>query len=169
MNTELSKLNEIMKSPTPFDSMRNYGGDIPEDEWLSVLVRTRDSGVLENCNFDVALERLGGESEDVQVFRFGHWACGWWECLAVKAGTEAETTGKEIASSLADYPVLDDEKFSIMEHEEACEVWKNCYRVSDRIDFIRKHRNEFEFRDYDDLIKNVRGEHYSGYADSVLS
>ena len=104
-------------APTPFDakglncareSICNFG---------VLLSQNRDSEALELSNFRVALERLGGESENVQVHRFGHWACGWFELLLVKPNTKQWQTALEIEDSLLDYPCLDEMDWSNLEWE----------------------------------------------------
>ena len=65
--SELMLLSEVVCNPGGFDSLANYVGEVPDDGWLYVLSRTRDSDALEESNFRVALKRLGGEGENVEV------------------------------------------------------------------------------------------------------
>jgi hypothetical protein len=165
----MKKLIDVMANPSGFDSMANYAGDVPDSAWLVVMTRNRDSDVLTESNWECALNRLGDESDAVQVFRFGHWACGWWEALCVQAGTDSEQTGRAIFRALEDYPVLDEADFSEKEQSEADSVWRDCYRIKERIDYIRKFRSQFDFRDLSDLIACVRGEYFAGYASELLN
>jgi len=59
--------------------------------------------------------------------------------------------------------------FSEYETEEANDVWRDCYRPEERIDYIRKHRSQFKFRGLSDLIGCVRGHYFAGYASELLS
>ena len=160
--------------PSAFDSRSNFmafDADALEsiEEWFVLpCSRNRDSDCLTESNFAVALEMLGGESETVQVHRFGHWACGWYEIIVVKPETDAAKKAEEIEKSLDDYPVLDDEDFSERESKAADETWKNCYSNEERIAFIREHRDEFEFFDFADLMAQVRGEYYRGLTERML-
>lgn len=61
--------------PTTFDSHIEL--EDREDWFLAPVSLTRDSGPLEESNFAVVLADLGGESDDVEVHRFGHWGPGW--------------------------------------------------------------------------------------------
>lgn len=158
-----------MANPSGWDSMANYAGSLPDEHWLCVLTRSRDADCLSESNWRVALERLGGEGENVKIFRFRHWACGWWEALCVKRGTDAETEGTEIEKSIKAYPVLSDEDFSALEYETANRVWKDCYTDSERIDYIRENRWRFDFQDFADLRGCVRGEYYCGDVSELLS
>ena len=46
-------------------------------DWLILpTTRNRDSDLLSESNFTVALRELGGEGDKVEVHRMGHWACG---------------------------------------------------------------------------------------------
>ncbi len=81
---------------------------------------------------------------------------------------EALKEADEIAGALSDYPVVDEEHYSQLETEEADEVWANCFNEKERIEYIRKHRSQFEFHDFAQLIANVRGKYFSGYASDLL-
>lgn len=111
--------------PTQFDP-RGLSLD-EQQEWLVLPVaQNRDSGPLEQSNFAVALESLGGESDVVQVHRFGHWANGWFEIIIVDpADKRAVTIAEDIERALEDYPVLDDSDFSEREHEDFLQSWSS--------------------------------------------
>lgn len=164
----MKKLIDVLKNPSGFDSMANYSGEIPAQDWLVVVTRSRDSDVLTESNWEVALSELGGESESVQVFRFGHWACGWWEALCVQANTDAERIGEDICERIEDYPILDEMDFSEKEMEEANRVWKNCYSKRERLKYIRENRSQFDFHNFSDLMAQIRGEYFSGYASELI-
>jgi hypothetical protein len=164
----MNTLHKTVANPSGFDSYSNYIGETPNEELLVVLTRNRDSDCLTESNWQCALEELGGESETVEIHRFGHWACGWWEALCVKAGSEAEKIGAEIESSLSDYPVLNDEHFSEKEQDEANRIWQSCYDEKERIEYIRDNRSQFDFWSFSDLLQCVRGKFFSGYASELI-
>jgi hypothetical protein len=165
---ELTPLRDIVVNPSGWDSPANYIGETPAPEWLCVLTRTRDSSILAESNWRCAVIALGGESDNVTIDRFGHWVCGWWEALSVRADSAQHRIAQEIVSALADYPVLDEQDYSELESEEADKVWRVCYSVSERVDYIREHRTQFEFRGYADMLGCVRGEYFCGYANGLL-
>ena len=99
----MKTLNKVASNPSGLDSYSNYAGEIPSDSLLVVLTRSRDSDILSESNWEVALERLGGESDTVEIHRFGHWACGWWEALCVQAGSQQQEEAGEIESDLEAY------------------------------------------------------------------
>jgi len=164
----LTPLKEIVTNPGGWDSLDNYIGEIPDPEWLCLLTRSRDSDCLTESNWHCALQELGGESDNVSIERFGHWACGWWEALSVRAGTEEHTKAKDIADRLESYPVLDEDEFSEREDEEAQRVWADCYTERDRVEYIRNHSGQFDFHNYADLLGCVRGKYFSGYAGELI-
>ena len=166
--TTLEPLRDAVASPTGWDGPENFLGTLPEPGWGLLLTRTRDADVLTQSNWEGALAELGGESDDVEVIRIGHWACGWIEFLGVREGTDVYERAVEIRNALLDYPVLDEEDFSQREWDEAQRVWADCYRVQDRIRYIREHRSQFEFRDFAELLANVRGNVFSGYPSELL-
>jgi len=160
-------LAHVVERPSAFDSPANYIGEREFPGWYCVLTRNRDSGVLAESNFRSALRGLGGESDTVAVHRFGHWACGWWEALAVLEGTPAYTQALALTEKLEDYPVVDEEDLSTLERETADTIWRDCYSVKERINYIREHGAEFEFRDYADMRGCVRGDYFAGYASEL--
>ena len=153
----MQKLSDLIKNPSGLDSLDNYAGEIPEEKWHVVLTQSRDSEILTQSNWAVALEELGGESEHIEIHRFGHWACGWWEALCVAKDSEAWETAKEIHDSLSDYPVLDEGHFSEMEMEEANRIWSDCFDPKERVELLRSEGGTEDFNGFADLMQCVRG------------
>lgn len=112
--------------------------DESRENWLVVPVaRNRDSGPLDESNFEAALEMLGGESETVEVHRFGHWGPGWYEIiiahpsLASKVDTihdRLENTCHHRFIHNVWTPALDEEDLSRRESEALDEDWVNWGR-----------------------------------------
>ena len=115
--------------PTCFDSHIAIDG---REHWLLAPVsQTRDSGELDQSNFAVALEMLGGESETVEVHRFGHWGPGWYEIIIVDPADTARVSILEtIADRLENYPVLDEDDYSNREWDSFVDQWQ-AYGASD--------------------------------------
>ena len=82
--------------PSAFDSRSNYLGSEEGFDWFLVFSQNRDSDCLERSNFRSALRLLGGESDNVNVIRHGHWACGWIEYLIVNPKSEEVKIAEEI-------------------------------------------------------------------------
>lgn len=156
---------------TGLDSYSNYCGHRPAPEWRILYTRTRDSDVLTNTNWEVLEETFEEDEEKgISIIRIGSWACGWVEyfCISDNATSEIQNQAGEIACRLAEYPVLDEQRYCEKEHEEAEEVWANCYDEKDRIEYIRNNRSEFDFHDFADLLAVVRGKYFSGYASELI-
>jgi hypothetical protein len=154
--------------PTSFDHKGAFLAD--NRNWLVIpVMQTRNSGPLDRSNFEVALAMLGGENDNIQVHRFEHWGPGWFEIIIIDpANVELVKIAEGIETALADYLVLDENDFSAKEYAAALEIWQNCYNAQARIEYIRKHRNYFEFRDYLTLISNIRGNSFDGYASELV-
>lgn len=144
------------------------------------LGRHRDSGALDRANFDAAWAELtklpektlpdDDEIATIQKVCENHWAVGWIEWIAIhKSDDEALKVADEIMAGLENYPVVDEQLFSQYETDEANETWANCYRVKDRVEYIRKHRSQFEFRGFADLLGCVRGNYFAGYASELIN
>jgi len=104
----------------------DYFGQRHFGDFYGFRTRNRDSDSLTRSNFICALKALGGESDDVQIHRFGHWACGWYEIIIVKHGTKAFEIAEQIEKDLEGYPVVNEEHFSDLEFDEACQAWKDA-------------------------------------------
>lgn len=144
-------------SPTGFDSS---GAFLPDrQEWLVV------SGPFAESNFAAALDLLGGEGEDVEVHRFGHWGPGWFEIVIVRPGSKSEEVGNDIEARLEDYPLLDDEDHSKREWEEFLSGWSD-YGASD---FRRAVCKNFEIteEELDDLDDDKLREFYCDRANEA--
>lgn len=149
-----------------------------EDYFRSGVGQSRDSDALERANFDSMVAALKAVPEPTdwphdfapfQIVRESHWAVGWVEWIAIhESATDHLACASELCARLENYPVLDESLFSQYENDEANEVWRNCYRVKDRIEYIRKHASQFDFRDFADLIGCVRGNYFAGYASELL-
>src|SRR3990172_58141 len=148
----------------------NYVGEVWPATYSAGVGQSRDSDALERPNFASMLEALGGESETVTVVRESHWAVGWVEWIAIQQDdVKALQTADAIKAAIDDYPVIDEDHFRETERLEADEVWSNCYSPTERIAYIRKHRSQFEFRDFLDLLGCVRGKYFAGYASELLT
>lgn len=152
----------------------HYFGESWPNHYSSGVGQSRDSDCLEESNFACMLAALGGESEVVTVVRENHWAVGWVEWIALEDdGSEESAAALKIADdiriALDDYPVLDESDYSERETTAANDVWRDCYRTKERIEYIRAHRNQFEFHDLAEMLGCVRGNCFIGYASELLN
>jgi len=107
------------------------GAFLPDrQDWLVAPVsRTRDSGPIDESNFQCFLDALGDESESVEVHRFGHWGPGWYEIIIIDPKAEdIVAKAEEMEAALEDYPVLDEEDLSKREHDAEVESWESWGR-----------------------------------------
>ena len=164
-------------SPSAFDTRGLALGE--RQDWFVLPVGTnRDADALTRSNWRVVVADLGGESDDLEIHRFGHWACGWFEIAIVRPDTEAAKSAEEWEAALSDYPVASDDDFSNEEQEEAQIVWRDCFDDRERLDYIKAHWSQFEHckakwypadEAWRNLLACVRGEVFYGYASEFLS
>jgi len=101
-----------------WEHAENYMGTTYHD-WYVFLGQSRDSGPLDQSNFECGLHELGGESETVIVARSTHWLCGWVEAILVHESDEYHINqANDMLDELEQHPVLDEEDFSRREAEE---------------------------------------------------
>jgi len=154
-----------------------FGAEWPD--YYVFLGRHRDSDCLQESNYRSGLRALEeiAEPEDwphdfspYEEIRENHWAVGWVEWIGIHKDAIAHLKCADaIAGGLDDYPIVDEEDYIALETEEADKTWLNCYSWKERVEYIRKHRDRFSFNSFSDLLKNVRGEYFSGYASDLLS
>lgn len=163
----LPSLRDAVATPTPWDGVENFYGNLPEPGWGLLLTRSRDADIATESNWAAAVKELG-DSDDVDVIRIGHWAVGWIEFLGVREDTEAYAKAVEIRNALSDYPLLDDEDFYERELEAAIDLWQNVFSPQERINYMRKNRSQFDVETFADLLANARGTTFSGYASELV-
>lgn len=170
ISTERVKHMEEFRHIKRWEMPPNYCGCEWPEYFSAGVGQYRDSDCLARSNFRIMLARLGGESETVRVVREGHWAVGWIEWIAIhEADSEALREADRACEEMEGYPVLSDDDFSELEREEADSVWANCYSPGERLAYIRRYRDQFEFHDFGDLLDCVRGKYFAGYAFELIS
>lgn len=98
---------------TDFEPGSHYFGKLLDTGWKVSIMHSCMDGVLEECNFKVFLERLGGESETVKIERVGFSGDGWYEFVAINtSNVEAIDKATTMLSALFDYPILDEARFT---------------------------------------------------------
>ena len=110
----------------------NYFGETYYDYYV-LLSRHRDSGLVEESNFQSALKMLNGESDTVKVIRAKHWLCGWVEMILIhESDKESIDKGNEIEKALENYPILDEDDFYERESEKREELIEELRKVVDK-------------------------------------
>lgn len=163
-----------MKNMKLWTHPENYYGEVWPNYYV-FLTRHRDSDLLTECNFDVAMERLkalphADEYENSRIIvREGHFAVGWIEWIAIHADdTDAIQAAEEMEKKIETCCILDEDRYCEMESREADRVWKENYNTKERIQYIRDHDNQFEFQSFADMRQCIKGEYFSGYACELI-
>lgn len=111
----------VPKNLKPWSCPQNYCGSEYPDYYRTGFGQSRDSGLLERCNFSAALDRLGGETpRGVIVTRASHWACGWVESILVHKSAYAKLRTADGLREYVDetYPILDEDGYYELQNEE---------------------------------------------------
>jgi len=147
---------------------KDFMGDHTHDDWYIFLCRTRDSNPIEESNFSVGLQSLGGESNNVVIIRHSHWLCGWIEFIIISPdAVSIIKQAEKLLAELEDYPILDEDNLWDREQELAERIWRDYYTVQERIDNIRNRQLDFYFGSFKELISCVRGKSYPGSHDII--
>jgi hypothetical protein len=117
--------------PTGFDTA-GLGCEDQQDWLVAPCGQNRDSEALERSNYTeqaAALVAVDPDCVDHEDHRFGHWGPGWFELVLVRPGSACERVAKELKARLEDYPALNDDALSELEHDEQCDyVTNKAYR-----------------------------------------
>lgn len=99
-------------------------------EYASIIGRTRDSGCLENSNWEYIKHAfkdwLNDEESGIEIRKCNHWAVGWTEELMIKKTAPAYAIEKayKILKKLEDYPILDEGLYDEYQMTFAEETWQ---------------------------------------------
>lgn len=75
-----------------------------------------------------------------------------------------------IVTPAADYPLANNcGRYKEDEQEKAKNIWADCFAPQDRIQYIRKNRSQFEFRNYNQMMDVVRGRCFTGCASELVN
>lgn len=128
-----------LKRYTRPDHFADFSG-IDRSAYYVAYGRHRDSDTLTESNWRSLLAQLGGESDTVIILRDSHFAVGWVEAIYIH---ESDTRACEIANAalarLEDYPALNEDDWSTLEWERACEYWARA-SVRERARWCRRYR-----------------------------
>ena len=137
----------------PWKYPRDYIGEDYTGYLVVGIGRNRDSGPLENSNYETALAELNKAAlplerdwphaevggPPVLEVSAKHWAVGWIEYLLVHPDAKAVVRrARELRAQLEDYPVLDENDFSDREYEEYQENWESWGRAEFEEEIIRR-------------------------------
>lgn len=147
--------------PTQWDSKGAFLRD--QGLWLVVPCGlNRDSDCLDESNFACAVNMLGGESDTVEVHRFGHWGCGWFEIIIINPESPQAATAHKLCDALAEYPILDESDWSERECNRAAEYWQSMgvreraqWCAESRISIFAARRNEIPEDESGELISRL--------------
>jgi hypothetical protein len=114
---------------TCFSWFRQDEIDDPEN-WAIIYTHHRDSGLLDQSNAEAISNALRsfaeGDNPNVVVESHNHWAVGHIDGFSIRVFrrghiTKAFRKYHELAQKLADYPVLDENDWSLREYEATLE------------------------------------------------
>jgi hypothetical protein len=99
--------------------------DLPDGWTLGPTLRHRDSALLECSNADAIVSLLKDDTsceDQWEIRRLGHFGYGWKENIIFQVLKDGEPTAafwalKEIEERLSNYPVLDEDDYSMREYE----------------------------------------------------
>jgi len=137
---KLISLNDFIINPGGFDSRENYLGEDDFPNMYVVVTQTRDSNLVDKCNFECAFRMLcgeGGESDFIKIYQFGHWSCGWFQCLCIHKDSPKFSIALDIKKRIINYPILDEEIYCEMENMKKNDLW-NFLLLSERVDMCRE-------------------------------
>lgn len=125
-------------APTSFDIKGLHGDSLDRSNWfVAPCGRNRDSKIFQESNFHACLELLGGEQEGlVEVHRFGHWGCGWFEIILVHPDLSNKI--EEIEKRLENCSLLNEDDAMTRLWNAACDYWAES-SLRDRLYILERY------------------------------
>ena len=83
------------------------------EDYIIVYSRTRDSGGITNCNFRLIKEALAEANAVYAVLSYNHFACGWYEDIAVHPDhmpVVQDMIDDQIIHDYSAYPIISEEE-----------------------------------------------------------
>lgn len=135
----------------------HYFGFNPEGDYV-LLMRHRDSSILDNSDFEVLRQVLTETAKNlppiddeaprdqwVYTFTVSCWARGWREYLMIRYETTENSLYRELlhtansAITLLDevYPILDEDHYTKMQDAAICKYWEEM-SISDRVHYCQE-------------------------------
>lgn len=146
-------MNSTNSTLTPWKRPECYVGASWPGYLIAPVGRNRDSSILQNSNWDAQWATLTPLVADVPgedcaspcIVSENHWAVGWVEWVAIhESNGPAIEAAEKLASTLDDYPILDDDDNSRREWDAYWEGWD---KWGGFMDFIRLLKDAFDLRD----------------------
>ena len=156
----------------------SYWGD--NGEWYVFLGRSRDSDSIEECNWQEAIDRLDKlqasinweEFSDDDVYAIeseSHWAVGWVETMLINPECyQAIELAEKMLEDLESYPILNEDRLSVMESELIEEDWQ-AYGKDDCLRGLQERMDDETFDSltdeqideaFDEARRNYSGDEY---------
>ena len=122
-----------MSKLTYWERPESYAGYDPAGD-IILATKHRGSSILDESNWQVLAQAFGGNAYS---WRATHWACGWVEYLMLPAPAPAnlKAMAERYADELADYPVLDEEGYTVAQVEAMQAYWEAA-DTPDRAEYI---------------------------------
>jgi len=137
--------NEVRGNWAKFDSFVWFGKPKDAENWGIVYYSNRDADTLTQCNAKVIEEKLKPfeNSGHIRMESHNHWAVGHVDGFSIKPIDEMGNITPVfiewalIQESLDSYPILNEDLFSEMEWELACETWENM-SIKERVELCKE-------------------------------
>ena len=101
-----------------WERAKNYSGKDLSD-YYPIYSINRDSCEIDKSNWDAIWDELK-DYDGVEIHRFNHWAVGWIEQILIhEDDEEALDVAEDILAILDNYPLLNEDDYSIRMHEGA--------------------------------------------------
>lgn len=125
------QIQKMLRLPDYFSASSGHPVSEDPEHWcLGPVIRTRDSGLIDQSNaamLEKHLESMPELEEDWSIQSASHWACGWVDHLSFRLlDSEGKVTKiyhvlREWFDALEDYPLADDDDHSQREREATLE------------------------------------------------
>lgn len=148
-------------SKDPATGTQNYLGTDCSNYYI-VYTKTRDSDILAESNYAGILADLNTKfdnHESIQVLSFNHWACGYYDQIAIDSDLATKDIldyAEKILNDLDRYPVFDDEDYSNRRCEQAgLDLEELKKDIENECEYTKEFKNLTDEQLYDYCLDRV--------------
>ena len=141
------------------------------DWFVAPIQIQRDSETLEESNWEVFTSELEKDiyQNQFEIHRHSHFACGWFEFVLIKPNSEAFKYLEKINEDLDNYPVLDEEHFCNLEHEQIMQSIQDnagydLRSLMEKDHFLEKFESQFSENQLIEIVQNC---YYDGIVEAI--
>ena len=117
-----------------WQTAENYAGENLSDYYVLISWQPDQWDSLAQSNYEFITDEFDARKLPYREGNFGSWAGSFTAILIHKDDAESVELGNEMTEQMEHYPVLDEDRYSELQWEQAEDIWE----YGDKAEFCRK-------------------------------